>query len=292
MVKTSLSSSLFRESAYAILGLGLASWWEFFIDHFNLAFTLSKKHYQDDKKAGIQVLVPYEKFVFLCGVTVVPMIALIPTDHPRLVMIYGCAINTQVVLFTGFICSLCSRCYSNHFSKTATTAALLAFIIVTTATAYLINHDPTMGFTDREMNILFAQWTITGLFLLAVARWFYCEFLVNLFIPRVCYYYAALKARRNGTKEKDVDWKEIHKENIAYYPIMYALMALLCLGFLGGFYSGTPIVYLMSDRDLFLLNMPVLAYQVCMTVLSSQVNKHAIVSYLHALLESKKSYVR
>ncbi len=50
---------------------------------------------------------------------------------------------------------------------------------------------------------------------------------------------------------------------------MYALVALLCLGFLAGVYSFASVVFEFSDNDLFLLNLPVIVHQICMIVLSS-----------------------
>ena len=301
-VRTSITSALFRESSFAILGLSLASWWDFFIDHNSLAFTWTTKQYQDDKKAGIQVLVPYEKFVFLCGVTVVPMVVLLPADHPRLVLIFTAALNSQIILFGGFIGALCIRCYGKYFPNNITTLVIVTFCVMTLVSVYLVNHDPSLGITLPEAQLLDAQWVCSILYLIAVVRWFYGEFCLNLAFPRLRYYRTVLinkmkptgshDGQDQGKKEDEIDWKKIHSDNTAYYPIMYALIALLCVACLAGVYSAAPSVFFMTDRDLLLLNVPVLVYKVCMIVLSSQVNKHAIVAYLYALLESKKSYVR
>jgi hypothetical protein len=302
-VKISLSSPLFRESAYAILGLSLASWWDFLLDQSSLAFTWTTKHYQNDKNAGIQVLVPFEKFVFLCCVTVVPMVVLIPVDHPRLVLIFTSAVNSQIILFAGFVGALCTRCHGKYFPRTITMLAMLAFNIMTMMIVYLVNHEPSLVITPTQQKVLTSQWVFAGLYLIAVVRWFYGEFVLHLLVPRSLAYYAALVSMVNALfrksspnkskKEDEIDWKRIHRENTAYYPIMYALIALLCLLFLAGVYGlVNPIVFELSDHELFLINLPALVHIICMIVLSSQVSKHAIVAYLHALLESKKSYVR
>ena len=252
----------------------------------------------DDKNAVVQVLIPYEKFVLLCAVTVVPIIVLLPPDHPRLVLILSTALNGQLTLLAGFIGAVCSRCYGKYFPKTFTTLAILAFNIVTTITAYLVNHSPSLGMTPREQTIRSGQWGFAALYMIAIIRWLYCEFFLNLFLPRMRYYYTTLLSQtnksnqENGKKKDEIDWKKIHQDNTAYYPFMYALTALLCLGLLAGVYSFSPFIYDLADKDLLLLNLPVLAYVVSMAILHLQFSKHAIVAYLYALLESKKSYVR
>ena len=131
------------------------------------------------------------------------------------------------------------------------------------------NHDPILGETEREFQVLMCQWIFSGFLGIAVLRWFYCEFFLNLVVTRGRHYYATWlwlsktdKSIRDGKKEEEVDWKKIHIENTAYYPIMYAFLALLCLGFLGAVNSDTIVVYDLTDKNLFLRNMPVLAYQV------------------------------
>jgi hypothetical protein len=230
------------------------------------------------------------------------MVVLIPVDHPRLVLIFTAALNSQIILFAGFIGALCTRCHGKYFPRTITTLTILVFNIMTTVTVYLVNHDASWGITPPEQHLLTSQWVFAALYLIAIVRWFYGEFVLHLLVPRALVYYAALVSTANALfrksssdndhKAAEIDWKRIHRDNTAYYPIMYALIALLCLGFLAGVYGIAPIVFELSDHDLFLLNLPVLVHIVCMIVLSSQVNKHAIVAYLHALLESKKSYVR
>ncbi len=236
-----------------------------------------------------------EKIVFLFGIVAVPMVVLIPASHPHLALIYICAANSQFAMLSGFVCVLCSRYYSKYFPKTFVNVAVMGFTLCMVLTPFYANE--TIDSPRKSYALLYVKWVIAASFLLRVMHWFYCEYVLLLIVPRCRLYYALCLSRTPGPattdeKKNEIDWKKRHEDNTAYFPCMYVLVAIMCLIFLGAMNTLNPDYYDLTPIDLYYVNLPLIVFQICIFVLSSQLSKHSIVAYLQALLESKKSYVR
>ena len=297
ILRASISSSYFRESSFSILGLSLTYLSDLMLDlmyNFMSGDRLMRRGNTTDRKHDDAIMTGGEKIVFLLGIVVVPLVAFVPRDHKHLALLYICAANAQFAMLSGFVAALCARYYSKYFPKSFVNIAGICFTLTMVLTPFYANE--TRDNPKNNYALLYIKWVIAALFLLRVVYWFYCEYFLRLLVPRFQQLYAICCFRRTPEKDDEkkgeIDWKKRHEENTAYFPCMYVFCAVICLSFLGAMNTKSPDYYDLTDKDLFYINLPLIVFQICIFVVSSQLSKHAIVAYLHALLESKKSYVR
>ena len=291
ILASSLTSSVYRESSFAILSLSAGYTLEFLIDKVNEVVTHKNKNNGNSKI----ILLDMEMLVYILGTMIVPIIAFLPFDTPRLALIYTCASRAQLLLIGGFVAVVFSRKYRNYFPTWTTIIFLTCFPVCLIVQAWIINDDINDEMTPSRWAFYYIEWFGGIVLLISALIWLYCEFMCRLLLPRMRRGLLFLVARGktgDNAKMTPEDIKEKQAEDSAYFPIIYVFCCFLFFFFMA--LSNTIVTdwYHMTPANLLIMNIPVLVFQLSIFVIRSQFSQYEISSTLLALLASKASYVR
>jgi hypothetical protein len=319
-LRRSVQSSQFRESSLAIVGLAFTHIADSVVDFFSSttsAHLRNKTRQEADDNKKRSIITEYERWVFCIGVVLVPVIALLPTSTARLALAYTCATRSQILVLGGYVVIACSSRYPVYFPLPATLFTLVACWVATVISPWILNISREV--TTARLVIYYLEWAGIVVYFACALWWVYCEVLVRLVVPRLRRLVVRVVAwdgrsnapgrqgSRNGRKGSvtgsggghsagsiaDAGQMRVkHAESSVFFPIAYVLVAFVWMVFTGIVISLTANLYDTTERDLLLLNLPIILFQVTMMLLSSQFSKFEVVENLYALLDSKKSYVR
>lgn len=309
-LRESLASSQFRESSFAILGLALTHIIDSIVDLFSLTtrlLTLQKKNRQqaDGNDISKSVITEIEKWTFSIGVVLVPIIALFPSSTPRLALVYCCATRSQILLMGGYVIIGSSSRYPKYFPLITVWIMIIACWLPIVAAPWILN-------VSREVTLLrdlifYVEFAGIALYFVCALRWLFYEFVVKLLAPTL--HLMLIEAWRSSSYRngEDADGVAViaaanaaaagmmrmkHSESSVYFPAAYVIVSLTWTLFTAFVYSLLTNFYDTTEKDLLLLNVPILIFQITMMMLSYQFAKFEVVEHLYALLDSKKSYVR
>lgn len=230
VLRGSLGARGFRESSFATLALAAVFTADYAIDH--VSGQLNQHAYRRYTKHK-EIVVDSETLLFIAGTVVVPLIALLPTSPEAglpLALIYTCTSQAQLILLGGFVGIMCTRYYRAHFPLLAVAFGIACFSGASMLMPSAINI--AAGPVTPFRNVLFYLHYPGGLvFLLCALRWMYRDIVVAHVAPCVRRL-VTLRLRLGGHYDVSKyvtahDLRKQHAEGTQYFPMSYALSAIL-----------------------------------------------------------------
>ena len=296
-LRGSLTSPLFRESSFAMLGAALPLSFDAMIGVFFGRKQRKDRSRHENKneveaEAGFGSMNCHERIVLASAAVVAPAIALLPASSPNLALAYVCASRAQLLLGGG---TIMLTSYRGDRGKTFSLPATL-FVLVTVwvanvlqpwainlssvpadaSTARQISTGKTLRVVTTIVNVISAL-----VFVACGAVWLHKHFFRGFLVNMLDRWW-----RRVVQSEQ-----ALHAELLVLFPAWYILASFIVVAFVGYSAVISNFNYL-QPKDVLLLNMPFFLFIISEIVLSLQISKYEMAQSLYKLLDSKKTYVR
>ena len=284
LLRTSISSDAFRGSSYVMIPLSFIYIVDFIMDWCSSnGIDVKQQKSKEFLLDGLEVL------VFELGILIVPVISYLnPNTTSQLALIYICASRCQITLMTGFVMHTCHRHYPIYFPALITQFVAIGVGFVSISQVFAVAE--VRHVTPFRWGLFYFLVILGFLVLLCFIRWIYSMFFISFLLPRITNYLHGIP--NNVVSSNDVaTLRMAHKERSIYFPLSYVLSSVVYMIMTLIVSAGTDMLEY-TATDLLYLNLPLLFFQLCMTLLASQLAKFEAIEFLYELLESKKSYVR
>ena len=258
----SLKSSQFRESSFAILGLTLVYLLDSVVDLFSSwSSNIRHKNPETNGKHMMAVITEYERFVFCIGVLLVPVIALLPTSSPRLALIYSCACRSQILVLGGYVIVASSIRFPTYFPLVTRWIPILACWIPSVVSPWVFNISREV--TPLRDALYYTEFAGVAVYFVCALRWLFLDFLAKFVVPQVRQWWSEWwDSDEDESTGVAMTERAKHAQGVAYFPAASVLISLMWMIFTAAIFSFTANLYDLAGRDLLLLNIPILLYQV------------------------------
>ena len=249
ILRDSLQRDEFRVTSFIILSLSLVFFADFLIDYLSEQYSRNAyRRYSRHK----DVMVDSEILVYVFGTIIVPIVTLPDNDNPRVALIYTCASQASLILLSGFVSIMCSRYFRKYFPAWVINFGILLMGGSCMFSPWIINM--SVDITTSRIILYYLKFVGGGVFVLYSLRWIYFEFFMRLMIPFLKHHYYYIINTSDEAKRKE------HQKDSMYFPIMYAMSALVSIFFIalsGGAQLNTNF-YDITPTELLWFGIPVL----------------------------------
>ena len=253
VLRSSLESNSFQCSGYAMLSLSIVFFADFFIDYVSEKY--SRNAYRRYSKHK-DVMIDSEILVYIAGTTIVPLVSLPAAGHPRMTLIYMCTNQASLILLSGYVSIMCCRYFRKYFPVWVINWGILLMCGSTMLTPWLVNMTTEVN-TVRDVAYA-CKFLGGGVFVLYSFRWIYYDFILRMMLPFIKHSYSIVINNSDAAKRKQ------HTKDSMYFPIIYAMSAIICLLFIAlvdagidsNFYNTTATALLWLDLPV--LGIPLL----------------------------------
>ena len=182
---SSLISSEFRESSFAILGLTFVYLLDSVVDLFSSLSSSNVRHKNPETngKHMMAVITEYERLVFSVGVLCVPVVALLPTSTPRLALIFCCASRCQILVLGGYVMVASSIRFPTYFPLMARWVPIFATWIPSVISPWVVNISREV--TPLRDAIYYIALAGVAIYFICAVRWLFRDFLAKFVVPQV-----------------------------------------------------------------------------------------------------------
>ena len=259
ILRRSLESNSFQCSNYATLSLSVVYVADFFIDYVSEKCSQNAfRRYTRHK----DVMIDSEILVYIAGTTIVPLVSLPAAGHPQMTLIYMCTNQASLILLAGFVSILCCRYFRKYFPVWVINLGIVFMCGSTMLTPWLVNISTEV--TVLRDVVYICKFLGGGVFVLYSFRWIFYDFILRMMLPFIKHSYSFVINNSDAAKRKQ------HTKDSMYFPIIYAMSAIICLLFISfvdassdsNFYDTTATGLLWYDLSV--LGMP-LSPSICST---------------------------
>jgi hypothetical protein len=203
-----------------------------------------------------------EQLILVCGIIIIPIAALLPSDTANLVDVYSCLLNCRAMLVTGAITISLCRYDPKIWSVRVTYLMLLLFAAGTIIGAFA-------AFIDAAANIGSALFfTGVGVLFSCNARW------INSVLPKL------IKAMSLSIKEISLQEEGTAGITDILFQLYYILSFMLISAILIATHSSYQGINLYSPSALLYHNLAFLLYLLLITYISKRKMKFKVVQGL------------
>ena len=220
-----------------------------------------------------------ERFLFLLGIAVLPLLIFVPKSTPNLALIYICCNKCQQTWIGGTVALSLCRYDKQYFSDKSTWASLILFAIAMIGSTFIDNlyaiKPPAQHIAILDMGTFIISAIPCLLFLFNSSRWLILAHYRAIQWTNVLFFYS--KSRQiHPSAATSISANSDH----TFFPMIYTLIGMIVLVLLSILIGTSSRIEDYSEMNLVQGNLPFLVFVISVTILSMRMVKFEVIQGL------------